>query len=203
MAGPDDPGVIMLGSLDNAYPATAAKGAPDDSSIAAAMRRPQPGLPEDQAPLVPVTIVIVEDHLLVADGLRTILNSIPELTVLEVARTCAEGVLAVARHHPDILLLDQWLPDGLGVDQIPALLQICDSMKVLVVTAQDSDALVVQAIAAGAVGVIVKTKRATVLVAAIRAAARGDAVVTPDVLNQIVRRLTSADLPRGRIDHHG
>lgn len=137
---------------------------------------------------------------MVAEGFRIILNAIPGLKVLEVARTCAEGFAAVSRHCPDVLLLDHWLPDGLGVEQIPLLLAICSNMKVLVVTGQDSDQLVVEAIDAGAVGVIVKSKRASVLVAAIRAAARGDAVVTPDVLSQIVRAVARAAALSAKID---
>jgi DNA-binding NarL/FixJ family response regulator len=178
----------MLGSLEDGDAGTGTATRPDDDGLGGALLR---AAGDQQRP---VTIVIIEDQLLVADGFRIILDAIPGLTVLEVAPTCAEGFAAVSRHCPDVLLLDHWLPDGLGVEQIPALLQICDKMKVLVVTAQNSDQLVVSAFTAGAVGVIVKTKRAADLVTAIRAAARGDAVVTPDVLNQIVRGLSSAEV---------
>lgn len=171
----------MHGSIDSVLPATYFKGVPDDSAVAPELRQQQPGSTS------PITIVIIEDHELVADGFRIILNSIPELTVLGVANTCVDGFVAVDRYRPDVLLLDHWLPDGLGAEQIPALLELCGSMKILLVTADDSDAVVVDALSAGAVGVVVKGKRAPALIAAIEAAARGDAVVTPDVLNQIVR----------------
>ena len=187
----------MHGSFDTVYLATNSVAGPDDSTVAPELRRPRPGASGE--PLV-VTIVIIEDHQLVADGFRIVLNAIPELTVLEVANNCADGFLAVARHRPDVLLLDHWLPDGLGVELIPALLELSSSTKILLVTADDSDAVLVNAISAGAVGVIVKGKRASALIAAVRAAARGDAVVTPDVIDQL-RRANSAANGRDRIFH--
>jgi DNA-binding NarL/FixJ family response regulator len=169
---------------------------PDDSTVADELRLPQPGAAGGQSP---ITIVIVEDHQLVADGFRIVLNAIPELTVLEIANTCADGFAAVEKHRPDVLLLDHWLPDGFGAAQIPALLDLCAGMKILLVTADDSDAVALAAISAGAVGVIVKSKRVPALIAAIYAAARGGAVVTPDVLQQLVR--ASAAEPRDRYFH--
>jgi two-component system, NarL family, nitrate/nitrite response regulator NarL len=189
----------MHGSSDSVYAAGPSTATPDDSTVAPELRRPQPDKYGQESR---ITIVIVEDHQLVADGFRIVLNAIPELTVLDVANTCADGFLAVARHRPDVLLLDHWLPDGFGAEQIPALLEICGSMKILLVTADDSDAVVLEAINAGAVGVVVKGKRAPALIAAIRAAARGEAVVTPDVIHQIVRARDVVDQRRRDCSPH-
>ncbi|MET0863047.1 MAG: response regulator transcription factor [Nakamurella sp.] len=190
----------MLGSSDDKpYAAKKSAQLPDDSALAAELRHTPPEQSGDRSD--PITIVIIEDHQLVADGFQFVLNSIPELSVLAIANNCAEGLAAVGLHRPDILLLDQWLPDCLGIEQIPALLGVCDTMKVLVVTADARDSVVVEAISAGAIGVIVKGKRSSALVAAVQAAARGDAVVTPDVLNQIVRTMTPVDQRRDRIPH--
>ena len=174
----------MHDSLGNVPTAINFRSGPDDSAVATELRSAQPGAAGGQSP---ITIVIVEDHELVADGFRLVLNAVPELTVLAVASTCAGGFAAVEKHRPDVLLLDHWLPDGFGAAQIPALLDLCASMKILLVTADNSDAVALAAISAGAVGVIVKSKGVPVLIAAIYAAARGGAVVTPDVLRQLVR----------------
>jgi len=187
----------MNGSNDTVDLATTPTAGPDDSTVAPELRLPQPGVSGGPSE---ITIVVIEDHQLVADGFRIVLNAIPELTVLQVANSCAAGFVAVAKHRPDVLLLDHWLPDGLGAEQIPALLELSGSTKILLVTADDSDAVLVDAISAGAVGVIVKGKRASALIAAIRAAAKGNAVVTPDVLDQI-RRANSAGNGRDRISH--
>jgi len=189
----------MQGSIDRLHNAPYFTEGPDDSTVAPELRQPRPGASSEPSP---ISIVIVDDHQLVADGFRIVLNAVPELTVLGVAYTCADGYAAVGRHRPDVLLLDHWLPDGLGAEQIPGLLELCESMKILLVTADDSDAVVVDAISAGAVGVIVKGKRAPALIAAIQAAAHGDAVVTPDVLSQILRARGAAEPQRrNRFSH--
>jgi DNA-binding NarL/FixJ family response regulator len=188
----------MHDSLGSVHNAMNFGSEPDDSTVAAELRSPQPGATGGQSA---ITIVIVEDHELVADGFRFVLDTIPELTVLEVVSTCADGFAAVEKHCPDVLLLDHWLPDGLGAAQIPGLLDLCASMKILLVTADNSDALALTAISAGAVGVIVKSKGVPVLIAAIYAAARGGAVVTPDVLQQLVRASAAGPAQHDRYFH--
>ena len=60
----------------------------------------------------PITVVIVDDHLMVAESVAAILDSAPDITVLAVVGTCADGMTEIRRHQPDVLLLDQRLPDG-------------------------------------------------------------------------------------------
>src|SRR5664279_1389575 len=81
----------------------------------------------DVAPPVtppPITVVIVDDHLLVADSIAAALNATSDITVLDIAGTCADGVAAVELHQPDILLLDQRLPNGLGTAILPRMLEV-------------------------------------------------------------------------------
>ena len=130
-------------------------------------------------------MVIVDDHLMVADSLATILSANEDMTVLAIAGTCASGLEAVARYQPDVLLLDQRLPDGLGTDSLEAMLAECPRMKVLLVTAGDTDDVLARAILAGAAGVIPKGKRAITLINAVRAVAHNEAVITPDALRRL------------------
>ena len=138
----------------------------------------------------PITVVIVDDHLMVADSLATILSANEDMTVLAIAGTCASGLEAVTRYRPDVLLLDQRLPDGLGTDNLAAMLEVCPRMKVLLVTAGDTDDVLALAVLAGAAGVIPKGKRAATLVNAVRAVAHNEAVITPDALRRLMPRLT-------------
>lgn len=133
-------------------------------------------------------MVIVDHHLMVAEGIAATLSRTQDMTVLAIAGTCAGGFEAVARHRPDVLLLAQRLPDGLGTDSLAALLSVCPRMKVLMVTVDDSDDLLVLAITRGAVGVVHKTERVVALVNAVRAAAHDEPVVTPDDLRRLLAR---------------
>jgi two-component system response regulator DevR len=161
--------------------------------------RHQPALQGDSsarsaAPLIPapITVVIVDDHLMVADSLATILSANDDMKVLAIAATCASGLEAVARYRPDVLLLDQRLPDGLGTDSLEAMLTECPSMKVLIVTAGDTDDVLARAIMGGAAGVIPKGKRAITLINAVRAVANDEAVVTPEALRRLMPHLAQA-----------
>jgi DNA-binding NarL/FixJ family response regulator len=149
-----------------------------------------PGGPRpDRRRRSPVRVVIVDDHLLVADSIAAALDAQDDLTVVEVATTCADGLAAVGRHNPDVLLLDQRLPDGLGTDVLPSLLDRCPSMKVLLVTASDSDDVLTRAIEAGAAGFIPKGERAANLVRAVRAAADDEAVITMETMRRVMGRM--------------
>jgi DNA-binding NarL/FixJ family response regulator len=140
----------------------------------------------------PITVVIVDDHVMVADSLAAIVGAVEDMAVLATASSCAGGLAAVERYRPDVLLLDQRLPDGLGTDIVAAMLAACPPMKVLVITAGDTDEVLTSAVMAGAAGVIPKGKSAATLVKAIRAVANDEAVITPDALRRLMPHLAHA-----------
>lgn len=152
---------------------------------------------EPQLISAPISVVIVDDHLMVADSLAATLSANDDITVVAIADSCASGLDAVARHLPDVLLLDQRLPDGLGTDNLAAMLAISPTMKVLLVTGGDTDEVLARAIMAGAAGVIPKGKRAANLVAAVRAVANDEAVITPDALRRLMPRLARGNTGPG------
>jgi DNA-binding NarL/FixJ family response regulator len=139
----------------------------------------------------PITVVIVDDHLMVAESLATVLGAEQDIVVLGIAATCAAGLAAIAMHNPDVLLLDQRLPEGLGTDLLPAIFRISPNLKVLMVTGGDSDDDLVRAITGGAAGLIPKGSRASTLINAVRAAANDEAVITPDAMRRLMPRLTN------------
>jgi len=136
-----------------------------------------------------ISVIIVDDHVLVAEGVAAALGATPDIVVLGLADSCETGRQAVRSNKPDVLLLDQRLPDGFGTDILQELLDIHPTMKVLLVTASDTDDVLARAIEAGAAGVIAKGKRAASLVQAVRAAARDEAVITPEVLRRLMPRM--------------
>ena len=105
------------------------------------------GLRPDAAP---ITVLIVDDHAMVAEGLAAALNGYQDIAVLGIERTGADGLLAATRLRPDMILLEQRLPDGSGTDVLPSFLAERPGIKVLMVTTDDSDAVLAQAVRAGA-----------------------------------------------------
>ncbi|MEP6559726.1 MAG: response regulator transcription factor [Nakamurella sp.] len=148
---------------------------------------------ERQQSLVPpITVLIIDDHPMVAEGLAAALETHHGISVIGIERNCAAGLAAAARLNPDLVLLEQRLPDGLGTGLLPTLFAHQPGVKVLVVTADDSDEVLAQAFRAGAAGVISKKNRVAVLITAIRATANGEPVITPDTLRRLLPYLASA-----------
>ncbi|WP_188940333.1 response regulator [Nakamurella endophytica] len=145
-----------------------------------------------------MTVVIVDDHRLVADAVAVTLQTSGDIAVVATAASRREAVEAVTAHHPDVVLLDQRLPDGRGTDAIGQLLAAAPRTRVLVMSGLDEDDVLLQAIEAGATGFVPKGRPATALVQAVRAAARGEAVISPDDLRRLVPRAQRDEVPPGR-----
>jgi DNA-binding NarL/FixJ family response regulator len=139
-----------------------------------------------------ITVVIVDDHLLVADSVATILDSARDVTVVAVAGTCGDGLAEVRRHQPDVLLLDQRLPDGLGTDLLPAVRQASSRTRVLLLTAADTREVLRRALEGGCAGVIPKHRRASSLLDAVRGAAGGETVLRAEDLWHLLPRSVQA-----------
>lgn len=141
---------------------------------------------------VVIRVLLVDDHRLVADSVGAALDAHPDLQVLAVVSDGASALEAVRQHQPDVVLLDQALPDTSGTALTPKLLAASPQTKVVLVTGSDDDDLVMRGIEAGCSGLVPKGRPLSVLVDAVRSAAAGDAVIEADtlarVLPQLVRR---------------
>jgi len=134
-----------------------------------------------------IRVLIADDEELVRTGLRMILQSEPDIEVVGEAGDGQDALSQSASLEPDVLLLDLHMPelDGLGV--LRGLAGVGPSVVVL--TTFDTDANVQAALIAGASGFLLKDAPATQLVTALRAAASGDAVLSPSVARRVVQRL--------------
>jgi DNA-binding NarL/FixJ family response regulator len=154
----------------------------------------------------PITVVIVDDHLMVAESVAAILDAARDVTVVAVAGTCGDGIAEVRRHQPDVLLLDQRLPDGLGTDLLPSVRQASWRTRVLLVTAADTREVLRRALEGGCSGVIPKDRRASALLDAVRGVAGGETVLSAEDLWHLLPRLVQprsggrGDLTRRELD---
>ncbi|UNO41110.1 response regulator transcription factor [Streptomyces sp. MST-110588] len=149
----------------------------------------QPGPPDPPGP--PVTVLIVDDHPVVRDGLRGMFASSPGFAVLGEAADGVEGVALAVRLDPDVVLMDLRMPGGGGVAAIGELARRAPRCKVLVLTTYDTDSDTLPAIEAGATGYLLKDTPREELFNAVRAAAEGRTVLSPAVASRLVSRVRS------------
>ena len=135
-----------------------------------------------------VRVLIVEDHEVLSTSLAIVLDAEPDLLTVGRAATLADARRAIVETAPDVVLLDHQLPDGDGVASIDELRALREGIAFVVLTASTSDAVLVAAVQAGASGFVSKTRGVTEVTAAVRAAAAGEAVISPEMLMRLLPR---------------
>ena len=146
-----------------------------------------------------LTVLVADDQEMVRTGFALILDAQPDLHVVAV---CADGISAIEtarRLRPDVTLVDIRMPglDGLEVTRALAGPGIAQPLRVVVVTTFDDDHYVDTALNNGALGFILKDAGAVLLVEAVRAAARGDALISPALTIRLLQRRQPRN-PRSR-----
>ncbi|GIF51986.1 LuxR family two component transcriptional regulator [Asanoa ferruginea] len=132
-------------------------------------------------------VLIVDDDALVRVGLRTIVDAEPDLEVVAEAGDGAEVPPLVARHRPDVVLMDVRMPDVDGIQATRHLLTTAAvPPRVIVVTTFENDDYVYDALRAGASGFLLKRARPAEVVDAIRVVARGDSLLFPAAIRRLV-----------------
>lgn len=140
----------------------------------------------DDAATTPVKLLIVDDHPVVRDGLRGMFAGNPDFAVLGEATNGAEAVAQAERLAPDVVLMDLRMPHMDGVAAIRRMAELELPARVLVLTTYDTDSEVLPAIEAGATGYLLKDTPREELFRAVRAAARGEAVLSPSVATRLI-----------------
>ncbi|MFC7549284.1 response regulator [Plantactinospora sp. GCM10030261] len=143
-----------------------------------------------------IRILLVDDHPVVRDGLRGMIDAECDLTVVGEAASGAEAVALAAEVRPDIVLMDLRMPGLDGVGATERILAGSAGTRVVVLTTYESDADIVRAVSAGASGYLLKDAPKADLAAAIRAAARGETVLAPVVASKLVQQVRTPVGPR-------
>jgi two-component system, NarL family, response regulator NreC len=126
-----------------------------------------------------IRVVIADDHAVVRRGLRQILDTEEGFEVVAEASDLGGARRYLRGHHPDVLVLDLNLPEGLSLDAIPEIRAECPDTQIVVLTMQSEPAYARRALTAGALGYVLKEAAESELVEAVRRAAIGDIYLNP------------------------
>ncbi|MER7236179.1 response regulator transcription factor [Streptomyces olivaceus] len=144
-----------------------------------------------------IRIILADDHPVVREGLRAMLNAEPDFEVVADASSGPQAEALAAELNSDIVLMDLRMPGGGGVDSIERMTAAGRSCRVIVLTTYETDRDILRAVEAGAAGYLLKDLPRRELALAIRAAARGETVLAPAVAARLVDQLrTRPDRPR-------
>ncbi len=134
-------------------------------------------------------VMLVDDHEVVRQGLRALLERREHLTVVAEAGSVAEAIVEAARAQPDVIVMDVRLPDGTGIEACREIRAEYPAIRVLMLTSYADDEAVYAAIVAGAAGYLLKQTRGRELVSAIDAVARGESLLDPLVTSKVLTRM--------------
>ena len=137
----------------------------------------------------PIRLLIVDDHEVVREGLRSLLARHEELEVVGEASSAAEAVEEEARCQPDLVIMDVRLPDGSGIEACRQIRANRPDTRVIMLTSYPDEKAVIASIMAGASGYLLKQIRSQNLIDAIRTVSRGGSLLDPAVTQKVLDRI--------------
>jgi DNA-binding NarL/FixJ family response regulator len=136
-------------------------------------------MPDDPGGLVVITLLIVDDHPVVRDGLTALIDTVDNVVVVAQADTAEGAIRAAQTHRPDVVLMDLNLPGASGIYATRRITQTLPGTAVLVLTMSEDDESILAAIRAGARGYLLKGARQQEILTAIETVASGGALFSP------------------------
>jgi two-component system, NarL family, response regulator LiaR len=140
-----------------------------------------------------VTVVIVDDHFVVREGVRALLETQPDISIVGEAASGVEAVRLCADYAPDVVLMDLLMPGLNGVEATRQIKQVSPRSQVVVLTSYHEDEHILPAVRAGALSYLLKEAGPDELLAAVQKAARGETTIHPRVAAKMMRTLQGAD----------
>jgi two-component system, NarL family, response regulator DevR len=134
----------------------------------------------------PIRILIVDDHMLVRQGLASLIEPQPDMRVVGQAGSVREAIALAQSTAPDVILMDFTLPDGTGEEATRAILAVHPGAKVVFLTVHGDDDRLFAALAAGAMGYLLKSVRAADLLRKLREVAQDELVFSPGIGQHIL-----------------
>jgi two-component system, NarL family, response regulator LiaR len=139
-----------------------------------------------------ITVLIVDDHAVVRQGVRAFLDAQPDVVVLAEAESGAEAVRLALEYVPDVALMDLSMPEMDGVEATRQVKRVSPRTQIVVLTSYHDDAHIFPALRAGAISYLLKSVRMNDLADAVRRAAQGEAVLNPRVAARVLQEINGA-----------
>ena len=143
-------------------------------------------------------VMLVDDHEVVREGLRALLNRRPGMTVVAEAATVAQATEVALREKPDVVVMDVRLPDGTGIEACREIRAQLPGTRMIMLTSYADEEAVLASILAGASAYLLKQTRGQQLADAVEAVARGESLLDPQVTLRVLEQVrTMASAPTG------
>lgn len=136
--------------------------------------------------MLPIRLVLADDHDVLRSGLRFMLNSEEDMEVIGEASNGQEAILLCQEKKPDILILDLSMPGLSGLESIEKIKKANPEIKILVLTMHDDEGYLRKVLKSGCSGYILKKAAAVELISAIRKVYRGEVIVDPNMVKHLV-----------------
>lgn len=133
-----------------------------------------------------LTVLIADDHPLFRKGMRSLLETMPDITLVGEAKSGREAVELALAHQPDVVLMDLQMPDGSGLTATRELKKRSPNIRILVVTLFEDDDSIFTALRAGAHGYILKDADEEEMMRAIRSVGEGEAIFSPAIATRLM-----------------
>jgi two-component system response regulator DevR len=137
----------------------------------------------------PIRVFLLDDHEVVRRGLRDLLESEGDITIVGESGSAVEAMSRIPALRPDVAVLDGRLPDGSGIDVCRDVRSVDPHIKALILTSYDDDEALFAAILAGAAGYLLKQVGGNDLVDAVRRVAAGQSLIDPTLTARVLERL--------------
>lgn len=131
-------------------------------------------------------VLLADDHAILRDGLRMVLQAQPDITVVGEAEDGRQALEMVERLHPDVVVMDIAMPNLNGAEATRQIKRRFPDVKVLILTMHENQQYLAQIVSAGAIGCVLKRSAGVELVSAVRAAARGESYFSPTMASMLL-----------------